>query len=72
MPGDELLHASDFPVACKIIEKMLPIAATLLTSLLANHAKGDPSVLMSSLESLSGDHHGILEAVKGTAAKIFG
>lgn len=59
-------------ISSSIISSMLPIAMTLISSLLAGHAKGDPSSLMSSLDSLSGEHHGMLDAVKTMAAKIFG
>jgi hypothetical protein len=58
-------------ISSSVISSMLPVAMTLITSLLAGHAKGDSSSLMSSLDTLSGDHHGMFEAVKSMAAKIF-
>jgi hypothetical protein len=55
-----------------VISKMLPVVATLLGGLLSKEAGGTPGNLTSCLGALTGDHQGILGAVKSMFAKMTG
>jgi len=60
-------------VSAPVIEKMLPVVTAVLGGLLAKNVGNNPSDLTSMLGTLAaGGEGGLLGAVKGLAAKIFG
>jgi len=60
-------------IGADVITKMLPIVMTLVGSFLSkNAATNKDTDLTSMLGMLSGDSAGLMGAVKGLAAKIFG
>ena len=60
-------------IGSDVITKMLPIVMTLVGSFLSKKAANNNDTdLTSMLGMLSGDSAGLMGAVKGLAAKIFG
>jgi hypothetical protein len=56
-----------------VIEKMLPVVTAVLGGMLAKNVGNDPAELTNMLGTLAaGGEGGLLGAVKGLAAKIFG
>jgi hypothetical protein len=60
-----------------IVQRILPVLTSLFMGLLARQAttkdgQVDTGSLTNALTSLSGEHHGILDALKTAAGKIFG
>jgi hypothetical protein len=60
-------------VGSGIIQTMLPTVATFVMGLLSKKVAGGSSAdLTSALDSMSGEHSGILGGLKAAASKIFG
>jgi len=55
-----------------IVTKLLPIAASILGGILSKHSAGGGNVSEMIDQIESAGHSGILDAVKGLAAKLFG
>ena len=55
-----------------IVTKLMPIAASLLGGILSKHSAGGGNMTEIVDEIESAGHGGILAAVKGMAAKLFG
>jgi len=60
-------------ISSSIVTRMLPIAATILGAFLSRSAAGSQDDLTKQLGEIAGaGHSGVLSAVKGLAAKVFG
>ena len=59
-------------VSSGLIQSMLPVLASLVMGFLSKQTAGDPDKLTSALDAISGEHAGILGALKTAAGKIFG
>jgi len=60
-------------ISTSVVSRMLPIAATILGAFLSRSAAGSQDDLTKQLGEIAGaGHSGVLSAVKGLAAKVFG
>jgi hypothetical protein len=64
-------------VGAGVIQNMLPLVAPLLMGFIAKHVTGkdgqvETDKLNSVLGSLTGEHHGVFDALKAAAGKVFG
>jgi hypothetical protein len=60
-----------------IVQKMLPLVVPLFMGFIAKHVTGkdgqvETEKLNNVLGSLTGEHHGVLDALKSAAGKVFG
>ena len=59
-------------ISAGVIQTVLPVLTSLVMGFLAKQTAGDPGKLTHVLDSVSGEHAGLLSSLKAAAGKIFG